>query len=314
MPNVKVFVMIKDEPDILPAHVKWHAYLFGMNNLYYADNFSTDKKTKALLKSYSSKGLNVRFNVSAFKDKGNYLREWAREVFPTSQFNLMIPLDVDEFVVVAKEDRMLPVNISLSAQKELIWQELNRLSPQYGAYQFRFWLTGRNTQLQYHNILREQQYFSLPRGKTEAEFQGAIYRHQRKRFFNLEKTKGIDLGYHTGDFTGPLGTTRLSLLHYHFRDLSLILSKAKNVVEKIPCDVNNLAQMRRYRDSRKYSTPKINYLLQYKERGAQSFLQSKEGYFFDGLYKEIQKLLRKEQEERLKAQRVNRKITPPTRK
>ena len=40
--TVKLFTMVKDEDDIIDIWIKYHGWLFGYNNLYIVDNFSTD--------------------------------------------------------------------------------------------------------------------------------------------------------------------------------------------------------------------------------------------------------------------------------
>ena len=49
---VKIFTMVKDEVDIVNDWIIYHASMFGYDNIYVIDNYSTDG-TYELLQKYT---------------------------------------------------------------------------------------------------------------------------------------------------------------------------------------------------------------------------------------------------------------------
>jgi hypothetical protein len=262
MKSVKVFCMQKDEADILERWIIYHAYIFGLHNLHIADNFSTDVQCHNILRRYTKLGLNVRFEVRDFKEKGNYLMGWAK-TYGTS-LDIFIPIDIDEFVGLYRND-------SVVADRDPILNELSQLPPNAEAFSFRSWLFGVQTQLDYTNIIEEQQYF-VPCKVSE------------KRFFRIRRLVSLDRGFHSGKWRGGKDTPFLSnlvLLHFHFRSLSKTLEKARNVVRELGVSDTDWYAMRKLRERPgEVSRHKISYLLRYHDEGPSCFIQSTEKALF----------------------------------
>lgn len=94
MVRVKIFTMQKDEEDILEDWILYHAYLFGMSNIYIIDNYS-GRESIEILKKYESQGLHW-LQRPDYSHKGDYLFELIKEV--KDQADLVIPVDIDEFI------------------------------------------------------------------------------------------------------------------------------------------------------------------------------------------------------------------------
>ncbi len=103
--RVKIFCMQKDEDDILNEWILYHANLFGLNNLYIIDN-NSGLVSKNILDYYHTQGLNV-FTRSDYAKKGDYICEMIAEV--QNQCDLVIPLDLDEFIGVVNLDNLDPI-------------------------------------------------------------------------------------------------------------------------------------------------------------------------------------------------------------
>ena len=94
MVRVKVFCMQKDEEDILEDWIRYHAYLFGLENLHIIDNFSKEPSL-CILRKYAKKGLDW-YQQPDYSKKGDYLFELIQKT--KNDCDLAIPLDIDEFV------------------------------------------------------------------------------------------------------------------------------------------------------------------------------------------------------------------------
>ena len=91
----KIFTFHKNE-DILEDWLLYHGYLFGYDNLYVIDNCS-EQKYIDILKQYERLGVNVQYDVKRYIDRISILSELMRDY--KYQCNLLIPLDIDEFIV-----------------------------------------------------------------------------------------------------------------------------------------------------------------------------------------------------------------------
>lgn len=97
--------MAKDECDIIELWIKYYGYIFGLNNLYIIDNYSTDG-TYEICKKYIDKGIHLtRHN--------NYLKkgELMTNIKNTSKpYDFFFPVDVDEFLVLYKNENLEDIN------------------------------------------------------------------------------------------------------------------------------------------------------------------------------------------------------------
>ena len=96
MKSIKLFTMVKDEVDIIEDWLLYHGTIFGFNNLYVIDNFSTDGTYEILLK-YKKKGIFL-IREKDYKHKGLYMRHLIKDR-TIQNYDLAYPLDVDEFII-----------------------------------------------------------------------------------------------------------------------------------------------------------------------------------------------------------------------
>jgi hypothetical protein len=113
MKKIKLFCMQKDEDDILNEWILYHAYLFGLENIYIIDNGSGEA-SKSILEFYESQGLNVSYRDD-YSRKGEYLFELIKET--SNECDIAIPLDLDEFIGVVNLQNVLPEYKHMWAQQ-----------------------------------------------------------------------------------------------------------------------------------------------------------------------------------------------------
>lgn len=100
--RIKVFCMQKDEEDILNEWIIYHSYLFGIENLYIIDNYSSHQSLE-ILNYYKNIGLNV-YTRADYSKKGEYIYELIKE--QEKSCDIAIPLDLDEFVGIVDLEAM----------------------------------------------------------------------------------------------------------------------------------------------------------------------------------------------------------------
>jgi hypothetical protein len=97
MVKIKIFCMQKDEDDILEDWIRYHSYLFGIDNLYIVDNYSGQFSLE-ILRKYEKRGL-YWIQKPDYSKKGDYLYELMKQF----DCDLAIPLDIDEFIAFVDE-------------------------------------------------------------------------------------------------------------------------------------------------------------------------------------------------------------------
>ena len=75
---IKIFTMVKDENDIIIDWILYHGYIFGYNNIYIIDNFSTDGTYELILKFNNL--INI-YRKDDYKKKGVYMTELINKYF-----------------------------------------------------------------------------------------------------------------------------------------------------------------------------------------------------------------------------------------
>jgi len=297
--KVKVVVMAKDEEDILPYFLEYYGYLFGFSNIHLADNFSVNKTYITTLKEYEKKGVIVKWQADNFIDKGNYLLKWMKELYPPDQVDLVLFVDLDEFVVFSSgKDRD---KLTFSSSKEKIWEELQSLyqeHPEQPSFKYRTWAYGRQTQTEYTNIIKEQQYFSNLMSDNERAIPLFKDRPRRwkKLFFNPHLTEYVQQGYHQGTGNGKLVVSNLALLHYHYRSVKKTVAKAWRVIDARGYP-RNIAVIKHLFNNREITKPisphKMEIVLRYYYKGPKAFLQdTKNAVKTDCIYQALRKVMK----------------------
>ena len=96
-PLVKVFAFHRDEEFLLGDWLYWHCAVFGCSNVVVVDHASTNPKVLAILEAYKTRGVTVETFQGAFGEKAEAL---SRAMRARGEARLLVPLDVDEFVVL----------------------------------------------------------------------------------------------------------------------------------------------------------------------------------------------------------------------
>lgn len=366
MVKVKIFCMQKDEEDILEEWIIYHAYLFGLDNIYLIDNLSGPKSIK-ILKKYEALGLHL-YTRPDYSKKGNYLYELINQT--KNECDLAIPLDIDEFVAVVdiknmstqcmtelvtaclsfnyryyitkypqvhtecktpqealehfikkgfffkwspcpdeekkqisenERDLFIQKNLNLilknypketlSCDYTQINQYLEQL-PKYGRYSFLFYLTSRNTEIDYDDPMNEIQMFDLidyelPDGKENSN----------KKFFDPQKLLSLDHGNHYGRVDNlPKNqylNTRLVLLHYHHRGVRKLIEKCKNDIRGLGYvkDLNNQRELKEKIKQNVLGAHNIQTYLNYLTNGPTSLcVFDEEGITINNLAQKIKEI------------------------
>ena len=97
-PLAKVFAFHRDEEFLLGDWLYWHCAVFGCSNVVVVDHASTNPKVLAILEAYKTRGVTVETFRGAFGAKAEALSRAMRA--RAGEARLLVPLDVDEFVVL----------------------------------------------------------------------------------------------------------------------------------------------------------------------------------------------------------------------
>jgi len=98
-------MMQRNEVDCLEPWLRYHGHIFGYENLFVIDHGSDEQSVLATLNSYQLRGVRVRPMSAAidFKDKGKIMSAALCQVDALGVYDLLLPLDCDEFVVMRDE-------------------------------------------------------------------------------------------------------------------------------------------------------------------------------------------------------------------
>lgn len=208
---VKIFTMIKDEVDIVKDWVNYHGSLFGFNNLFIIDNYSSDGSYEALQEYGSLINLS---RESDYKKKGEYMKSL---IDKNCNNEIAFPMDIDEFIVY--------YDGKISIDKNLINNYINNL-PECTIYK-----------ANYINplITNENGYNRAPAESDYANY--CDYGIFAKSFMNTRLYNGsIDHGNHITDHEHHV--TQICLIHFHCRNLIQIKKKIINNVSGLGYECN----------------------------------------------------------------------------
>jgi hypothetical protein len=216
--RVAILMMQKDEETLLEPWIVYHAYLFGISNLFVLDNGSTNHDVCRTLKKYSSLGLNVNYKHSTQEDyarKGEIVGETLIQVDKNLNHDIFIPLDCDEFVLLRNDDN------SYSADKKEILDYLQ-------------------IHINEPRVMRVEQNLANVLGSVGRYW---AWKYQ-KTFYSASSFESMDHGYHTGSSRKASGylPTRLVYAHYHFGPYKSTISKSKDKLSG-RVDINDVAAL-----------------------------------------------------------------------
>uniref|UniRef100_A0A6C0LGB2 Glycosyltransferase 2-like domain-containing protein n=1 Tax=viral metagenome TaxID=1070528 RepID=A0A6C0LGB2_9ZZZZ len=219
---VKVFTMVKDEVDIIKDWIIYHGCLFGWNNIYIIDNYSTDG-TYELMQEYEKFGIHI-FRESDYNKKGEYMTQLIDKY--CHEDKIAFPIDIDEFIVHCNQSSK-----EVITNKEIITNYFKNL-PQHGLYKANYLVPIITNEFGYERATAELNYATY-----------ADYGAHAKSFINTDLFRGkIDHGNHIHSDTYFL--TDIALVHYHSRNIEQIKKKIINNVIGLgySTDLSNLKQ------------------------------------------------------------------------
>jgi len=209
------------EVDIIREWILYHGYLFGYNNLFIVDNYSTDGTFEAI-NNFKHLGINIIREID-YKKKGIVITHLIKTYCKNE---IAYPLDIDEFIVYYNKDTN-----SISVDKDIIINYINTL-PTYSVYKTNYIISKITNEVGYDMPI-EQTYCG----------QYSDYGKIAKSFFYSKLFKGeIDHGNHycCDDYY----LTSLCLIHYHHRSLNQLKKKIYNNVAGFGYDINNINQLK----------------------------------------------------------------------
>ena len=205
---VKLYTIVKDEVDIVKDWIVYHGCMFGWNNIYVIDNYSTDG-TYEVLQEFKHL-INIT-RENDYKKKGIYMKNLI-EKFSCKDDTLAFPLDIDEFIIYHEKGSK-----NISVDKILINNYINNL-PESFVYKAPY----------LGPVLTKPEGFN--RSTIEVDYAG--YNDMgslAKSFIDTRYFNGvIDHGNHI--CSNNFLTTNIALVHYHNRNLEQMKKKIYNNV------------------------------------------------------------------------------------
>jgi hypothetical protein len=227
---VKIFTMVKDEVDVVEDWLIYHGCLFGWENIYIIDNYSTDGTYEKIVEfKKSGPQINV-FRENDYKNKGIYMKNLI-DTYCT-QDRLAFPIDIDEFVIYYERNAK-----EVIFDKQFILNYMNNL-PELPLYKANY----------LYPLLANP--CGSDRVQADSEYATYLdYGSHAKSFIDVRHFKGtIDHGNHIPSNNYLL--TNIALIHFHSRNIeqnkkktinnlvglgySLDLQNLKNIINSNP--------------------------------------------------------------------------------
>jgi len=197
-------MMQKNEDVLLEPWLKYHGRLFGYENLFIFDNGSTTFRTKEVLEQYEAEGVRVNrefTTVSDYAAKGEIIATTIRKLQTDQSYDVVFPLDCDEFVVLKDGD-------GATTDPRRIWNYTKTLIPYGGLHR---------VNKQFFNIINHPGEFGFgDYTKTVVVLDGAF--------------DNSDHGHHycttrSGSYYRPCD---LAYVHYHYKPLAMLKEHARS--------------------------------------------------------------------------------------
>jgi glycosyl transferase family 2 len=243
MPKVACIMMQKDERFLLKPWLAYYGYLFGMNNLFVFDNGSTLAEVREMLVEYQAKGVNVNYDYATrehYEAKGEIIGNQIELLDRLGQYDFIIPLDCDEFILLKIDNGFFPSRHHILSYLDSFIGETRVLRFPY--------------QLANHPLFPHvYNYFSF-----------------HKVFFAADTFLSIDHGHHSGESRQAVGfrDTDLIHLHFHHKQFDLLIEQAKQKWNGT-IDINDREQLADYKGASMHLT---QYFLTSKEAYYAGFL------------------------------------------
>ena len=105
--RVACTVMLKDERVLIEPFLRYHAELFGAENLYVIDNGSTDPVVLDILTAFEQEGVHIDRShptMDDYRNKGGLIADLVKRLDSEVPYDFYVLLDCDEFVVLRQAD------------------------------------------------------------------------------------------------------------------------------------------------------------------------------------------------------------------
>ena len=186
--RVACVMMQRNEDLCLHPWMVWHGHLFGFENLYVIDHGSDDRVVQEILLRFEALGAHImRMPAAAnYRLKGEYTTAIMRILQNSGNYDFLLPLDCDEFVV------MRGTNGAPNCEPVEILDYLSQLEGEVFSVSENFL-----------NILgHPEQFFALPYSKI---------------FFRSGSVHEVDHGSHCCLDNTPGAPCRLVYVHFHHK-------------------------------------------------------------------------------------------------
>lgn len=202
--RVVVAMMQRDEDTRLEAWIKYHAHLFGYENLHIFDNGSRSRFVQELLQKYRTHGVNVYYEHSTqydFPKKGEIISKKFNQLEEDTTIDIFLPLDCDEFLAIRQADGTIVTDRNTILFYLASIKHIQDVLVVYDAFA---------------NILGNPGYFFEP------------YAHH-KVFFSRGICSSMSEGFHTAKSRVSQGEylTDLVYLHFHYRPYEDMVEKSR---------------------------------------------------------------------------------------
>lgn len=204
---VKILTMVKDEADIVEDWIIYHGSMFGFNNLYIIDNYSTDGTYEKIMKLKSETSINV-YREWDYSLKGVHMTDLIKNYCRNERFSF--PIDIDEFIVLYDKN-----SNNISIDKTKIINYFNNL-PDNKVYKTNYIISKITNKDGYNRatVDTEVGYYVDLQSLAKSFFTTRLF-HDKIDHGNHFKCKDYFV-------------TDLCLVHYHHRNLEQIKKKINN--------------------------------------------------------------------------------------
>lgn len=247
---LKIFLMTKNETEFLEDWIRYHGYLFGLENIHVLDG-SNVPSIFDIYGKYEPRGLNVHHSSSGLSGLGAELTQLMHRHKGTD--NLLIKVDTDEFLAYTRPILIAPKHyLSRMFQRGYLRTHLKT-----GGLRKRFYETCMDRRHAHKAIERK----NITRLLASLPFTGQTYKasltawsiptleakprpcrsltrftplqfSHLKSFFHSSSFVSVDLGCHAGVSTHTRGVidTGLTLIHYHSTSVEDSVRRARQAL------------------------------------------------------------------------------------
>ena len=282
---LKLFLMTKNEPALLENWIKYHGYIFGLDNIYVLDG-SDDPQVFRVYEKFQPLGLTVRFSSAGLNDLANELTEMMH--YYKGRWSFLIKMDTDEFLAYAPNpasiieyERMHSPNCKSLYRRMKKWlllalspsrlSEINLRITNFSDFFEKLPITGQTYKASFTCWSKPK--IESPRDICDeiTEFT-SLHKTRLKSFFHSSSFVSVDLGCHAGVSSNNSGVieTGLCIIHFHSTSVEDSARRARQVLISHGYITENdsnkelALKLRRLRLNREMpSFHKIRFYLQY---------------------------------------------------